>query len=314
MARRISLILILAVLCNCKGLFAETLKIPPVPSVETSVNKKTAGIGEDITYSVSVTAGKDMELEIEDFGGSLADINVADSGRSERVILGKKKKVQWYILNCFVTGKVTLPKLTVKYRQPGNKEWKELKTEERAIEIKSELDEKGGQEKLRDIRPPVALPSKQAKLLFIFIVLVFIAIAVVLARLFFKKTKAKCLPQRVRPAHEIALEQLEALRRKDLVRQGKIKEYYYEISGIIRHYLENRFRLQAPEMTTEEFLLYVRDYSGLAREHKELLKDFLVLCDMVKFAKYDPDGREIDSVLDSAEKFIGQTKEDVISK
>ena len=80
---------------------------------------------------------------------------------------------------------------------------------------------------------------------------------------------------RLRPAHEIALAQLERLKMQYQIRSGKIKEYYVQISGIIRHYLENRFKLRAPEMTTEEFLIHVRDYSQFADGHKALLKEFL---------------------------------------
>ena len=36
--------------------------------------------------------------------------------------------------------------------------------------------------------------------------------------------------------------------------KGRIKEFYERISNILRHYIEHRFDLHAPERTTEEFL------------------------------------------------------------
>ena len=110
-------------------------------------------------------------------------------------------------------------------------------------------------------------------------------------------------------AHEVAYKQLQALRQKDLIRQGRIKEYYSEISDIIRHYLENRFLLKAPEMTTEEFLFYVRDKAELVREHKSLLKDFLVACDLVKFAKHTPSAVDMEAIFASAKKLVDETRE-----
>ena len=82
----------------------------------------------------------------------------------------------------------------------------------------------------------------------------------------------------------------------------------WKISGIIRHYLENRFALKAPEMTTEEFLFYVRDYGSLISEHKALLKEFLVACDMVKFAKHTPTVDAMMAIFDSAKKLVDETK------
>jgi hypothetical protein len=163
---------------------------------------------------------------------------------------------------------------------------------------------------LRDIKGPISL-SYRVNIILLLGLLVFLAAAVVVFIIVSgrrNKLAAAAVPPR--PAHEIAFEQLEALKRKDLVRQGKIKEYYSEISDIIRHYLENRFLLKAPEMTTEEFLFYVRDYGRLISEHKMLLKEFLSACDLVKFAKYAPSDEEMEAIFVTAHNFVNQTKEE----
>ena len=67
-------------------------------------------------------------------------------------------------------------------------------------------------------------------------------------------------------------------------------------------------------MTTEEFLFYVRDYSRLISNHKALLKEFLLACDLVKFAKYIPTSEEIDAIFLSARKVVDETKEEVSAK
>ena len=121
------------------------------------------------------------------------------------------------------------------------------------------------------------------------------------------------MPEHKRSAHEIALMQLEALKNKGLLQQSKIKEYYSEVSFIIRHYLENRFLLKAPEMTTEEFLTFARDYGQLQSVQKNSLKEFLSACDMVKFAKYSPSDHEIEEIFVCAKKFVEQTKETALT-
>jgi hypothetical protein len=111
------------------------------------------------------------------------------------------------------------------------------------------------------------------------------------------------------PAHETAFKALQELTNKAYIKTGKVREYYFELSDIVRHYVENRFQLRAPEMTTEEFLATLKDSKILNAEQKILLKDFLSHCDMVKFAKYLPDEKESESSYESAKRFIDETKE-----
>lgn len=167
-------------------------------------------------------------------------------------------------------------------------------------------------ETLRDIKGPLSLSNHINILLLLMILLLLAALVFLFKFLFRRKEASVIVPQK--PAHEIAYEQLEKLKTKDLIRQGKIKEYYSEVSDIIRHYLENRFLLKAPEMTTEEFLFYVRDYSQLISGHKTLLKEFLLACDLVKFAKYAPSFGEMDAIFLSAKKVVDETKEEVSVK
>jgi hypothetical protein len=162
---------------------------------------------------------------------------------------------------------------------------------------------------LRDIKGPLSLSYRVNVFLLLGIALLLATAAIVF--IFFRRKKAPVAAAPARPAHLIAFEQLDVLKYKDLIGQGKIKEYYSEISDIIRHYLENRFALKAPEMTTEEFLSYVRDYGRLVPEHKLLLKEFLSACDLVKFAKYAPSLGETGTIFTAAYNVVDQTKETI---
>src|SRR5207245_506058 len=71
-----------------------------------------------------------------------------------------------------------------------------------------------------------------------------------------------------RPPHEIAAAELERLRGRRLVEHGAFKEYYSALSDIVRRYLEDRFKLRAPEMTTEEFLLATARDGRLMPAHR----------------------------------------------
>ena len=55
-------------------------------------------------------------------------------------------------------------------------------------------------------------------------------------------------------AKERALQELSDLLAQRLIEQGRIKEFYFELTMIVRRYIERAHRVRAPEQTTEEFL------------------------------------------------------------
>jgi hypothetical protein len=128
--------------------------------------------------------------------------------------------------------------------------------------------------------------------------------------LYLRKKRSKELVRIFKPAYEIAYERLQALIKDDLIAAGKIKEFYERISDILRHYIEHRFDLRAPERTTEEFLGELRFANVLSASDKKSLEEFLMHCDLVKFAKYSPTTEQIQKTFDSAKNFIEKTRSD----
>jgi hypothetical protein len=113
-----------------------------------------------------------------------------------------------------------------------------------------------------------------------------------------------------KPAHEIAYARLRALVKDDPVAAGQIMEFYERISDILRHYIENRFDLRAPERTTEEFLAELAVTDVLYDPDKTKLEEFLTHCDLVKFAKHSPTKEQIQQTFDLVREFIEKTKSD----
>lgn len=162
---------------------------------------------------------------------------------------------------------------------------------------------------IRDIIGPLALPLNKWMYILAAGILV-LALLVFLFMFFVKKRRViKSVTFIKRPAHEIAYESLEELKRRQYWEKGEFKSYYIALSDIVRKYIENRFELRAPEMTTEEFLNAAKNEKFFLYEHASLLGDFLVHCDLVKFAKYHPQQKEADLSFESAKKIIDQTKE-----
>ncbi|GAB5538415.1 MAG: hypothetical protein Salg2KO_05180 [Salibacteraceae bacterium] len=108
----------------------------------------------------------------------------------------------------------------------------------------------------------------------------------------------------IRPAHEIALERLNELRSKQLWQKGDTKEYYSELTDILREYIELRFHIPALEQTSEEIIQSMRRSPDFDDEIVASTRRVLFLADLVKFAKEKPIGAENDTNLDRVEEFI----------
>lgn len=157
---------------------------------------------------------------------------------------------------------------------------------------------------IRDVKAPVGFPLNGWMLFSIFVILCAAGILGWVYFLKFKKRAQKPAVFVTKEPWEIALEELEALKKQDLPVKGEIKIYYSTLSGIIRRYFEEQFQVRAPEMTTEEFLHSLRTLRKLNDDQQDILKDFLNSCDMVKFAKYAPDLAEANRSWELGRKLI----------
>ena len=109
------------------------------------------------------------------------------------------------------------------------------------------------------------------------------------------------------PPHVIAERLLAELRAKKLWENGKTKEFYSELSHILRGYLENQFTMPALESTTDELmgLLKTRSFDVKIVEKVRYL---LQTADLVKFAKVEPSTDLHDGFLNDAGHIVEITK------
>jgi hypothetical protein len=78
----------------------------------------------------------------------------------------------------------------------------------------------------------------------------------------------------------------------------------------LRHYIEDRFELRAPERTTEEFLYELKFTRELSEGQKGDIEEFLTLCDLVKFAKHAPTVEQVQRTFNLVKEFIEKTRSD----
>lgn len=107
--------------------------------------------------------------------------------------------------------------------------------------------------------------------------------------------------------HEVALFNLEKLKNKKLWEQGMEREYFTELTEILRIYLQSRFRINAMEMTTHQIVEMLGSSAEIS-DKKEYVKQILDVADFVKFAQLRPLPSENTEAFDNAIRFVNETK------
>jgi hypothetical protein len=128
-----------------------------------------------------------------------------------------------------------------------------------------------------------------------------------------RKTTEDAPTYRTLPPYEEALLKLNELDEKLLWQNNKIKEYYSELTEIVRGYIERELKVPALENTTDEVLEMIKDFKNsdtieTSKETIAKLKDLLREADLVKFAKSKPLAIEIEDDRRDAEHIIGNLK------
>ncbi|MBR6167885.1 MAG: hypothetical protein IKQ50_05605 [Paludibacteraceae bacterium] len=125
-------------------------------------------------------------------------------------------------------------------------------------------------------------------------------------------------PELLRPADEVALEKLDAIKIAKIWQKGQVKEYHTDLTDVVREYISRRFDVQSTEKTSDETLrelkplLMAKDEGLTANVDGKALYDklskMLQLADLVKFAKWTTTPDENESALITAYEFVNQTK------
>lgn len=128
---------------------------------------------------------------------------------------------------------------------------------------------------------------------------------VALVRLVARKVKE----HRMSPI-ERAWVELDRLLKKGLPGRGRYKDFYVELTMVVRRYIQRKYGVKAPHLTTEEFLRDNR-IAELSKDRIAELKAFLESADMVKFAGVQATPEMADAATASARGYLKGDAEDV---
>lgn len=156
---------------------------------------------------------------------------------------------------------------------------------------------------IRGIKPPIVIPNYWIWL-WVALAAIVVAAVIITALVMWRRKAVRPPPIPYVPPHVRARQKL--LEAMALIDQPK--PFCVLVSNTVRVYLEERFDFHAPERTTEEFLHELKATDLLLPDQKQSLGEFLSVCDMVKFARYEPGRPELQALHDSAARLVEETE------
>jgi len=269
-------------------------------------------LGDPLVLTLTVVAKTGVTVDMPSFGDALGRFGIIDFTPREQVTDDGMRFSQRYTLQAPMSGRQRIPRLRVEFldaREPDNVGVpRELLTDEIGFRVASVLPTD---------QPAELLPARAAleelrgpwlgrNWPWILGGLVLLAAVSAATAHWLRRAEERARLS----SFDRAMARLDRLERRGLPKATAVDDWYVELSDIVRRYIEERFALRAPELTTEEFLVEAGRSEELTAEHRDLLSTFLAICDRVKFARYSPGDDESRGALDVAKRFLADTRVD----
>jgi hypothetical protein len=115
-------------------------------------------------------------------------------------------------------------------------------------------------------------------------------------------TRSRKQPVPIKSARERALELLDRI--EDEIEMLSPYQFSIRVSDILRSYVTEQYKLPVTRQTSIEFLNMIKTASPFSEKDKELLRDFLDRCDLIKFARYEATTADSRLLLEEATRFL----------
>ena len=273
-------------------------------------------IGDVIELELVVVAEPGVEILMPEFGDALGRFEIVDFAPSEEQSnSGQTISRQKYRLQPARSGTQAIPPLRVEFIDrregqmpaPPGEDAFEILTDRIALEVAAILDE-GAPLVLRPGHPDLGPREALFGRVWVWLIGLLIVIAA-LGPFAWRLIVAARERQRRQSAYEVARADLDTLLAAGRPNPETMDAFYVRLSLIVRTYLEDRFGLRSPELTTQEFLAEMGRSPDLARSHQGLLQSFLEEADLVKFAGLRPTDEVVAASIAAAEQFLQETRD-----
>jgi len=279
-----------------------------------SLDTSSIRIGEQVQLRLNATLPKSASIYWPAIADTLtAAVEVASKSKVDTTATSRKEFVtysQTIKITSFDTGYHYIPPFTFNYSYSGDTSRHTLLSE--GVYLKVRTVEVDTTQAIRDIRGPMQAPLTFAEIAPILagVAVICLIIGLIWYYIWRKRMNKPLFPVITKvqgPPWQMALQSLDSLEEQKLWQNGKIKEYYTELTDILRHYLYQQHGIEAMEMITSE-ILSAYDAAGLQPDSRSLLSSILVQADYAKFAKAIPQRTENELSMTNSRQFIEATK------
>jgi hypothetical protein len=265
-------------------------------------------IGDQIKLFLEIDYPKNVTVEFPETPKVDSLIEVLGKSKIDTVQIENselEKQIRSYTITSFDSGSYRISPQWFKINVNGTVD--SVPTNGVSLHVYSmEIDTTRG---LTDIKMPYSAP-----LILLLGAIIFLVLYSIKRR---KKNKPFfALPQKPKePAHIIALRELDRIKAEKIWQKEKTKQYYSEVTDVLRNYIEDRFEIRAMEQTTDEILDSFRYRKDLISEKNyQNLSQILSVADLVKFAKYKTLPDDDNLTLVNSYFFVNETKREEAKK
>lgn len=261
-------------------------------------------IGDPVEYTVTLKSTDTVQILSSIHPGFPDGLNIKKTEEFQRKEDGKNVEGKRFTLTSFDLGQYVIDPVTIQYRIGGG-EVKTLTTNRVYLTVKSVAE---GEEKT-DIRGIKSVLSMLLRLGPWFLG-ISVMIAAIAGFMIYRVTRRRGLlrtEEKKLSAEDEALRLLTELYEGDLLRRGKIKEYHFRLSEILRSYLEKRFEILANELTTYEIYRTLKN-KAIDPALREKINDVLEAADLAKFAKWNPEPAKIIEMYQKSKQIVEEAR------
>lgn len=280
---------------------------------QQTVKPETATIGAILQYELTCTYNaRELQLfepEIIDVPGFF----IRDH-QAETTEITKDQKVfkQTILFSSFQIGNQVFPTRNILLRDKTGKQISQILPAIN-LKIQSVLNPQDKELQPAPLKQPLRLNYNWKLITFstILLILAGTGIYFLIWKLLRKKKKANNLslaPAVIDPraAYEIALDDLARLKNSNLLKKDLIKEYYIQLTEIVKIYFSRNYQQKIVELTTAEIMQFFS--KGFEEQTVKRIRKFFELGDMVKFARLIPSDAENEENFNRAVEIINRTK------
>ncbi|WP_183567479.1 hypothetical protein [Mucilaginibacter sp. SP1R1] len=279
---------------------------------EAKLDRAVIMIGEQTQFHLSVQFNAKDKVEFplvtDTIGGKIQVVSTKADTSFDKSDVSLETIRKTYVITAFDSGDYVIPSYAF-HAQGGDSKTVELRLQVEPVAVDTT-------KAIYDIKQPLAIKYTFWDWLrdnWVLVTGILAAILIIGGVIYYLRKRPKKVevveePKPVIPPHIAALQKLTDLRDRKLWQQEQIKQYHTELSDVIREYLENRYAIQALEQTSDEIFASLR-YMDIAEENRNLLRQMLILADLVKFAKEKPLPYENEQSMDNAIAFVNKTQQ-----